>query len=125
MAWREYTGVVVVCSCCAGIPTCCLWTSADLMSKQEEGIGLPFWIVGTLIGAGIGFASGVLGCVLARNQVTREILVDDPAEMVGAKVTDETQAVRALRYLIGIPLALLGTVIGFYWLIEAVQKAMR
>jgi hypothetical protein len=123
MAWRECTGVVVVCSCCAGTPTCCLWTFADAMSK--EGVGPPFWIVGALIGVGIGFASGVLGCVLARNRVTREILVDDPAEMVGAKVTDEAQAVRALRYLIGVPLALLGTAIGFFWLGEIVHKAMR
>lgn len=117
------TGVLIACMACGGIPTCCLWTVADVMSKDS--IGPSFWIVGGLVGMGIGIASGLLGCLLATRRAMRELLIDEPAELVGAKVVDEGRAVRALRYLIGVPLALLGAGIGFFWFLDTVHKAMR
>lgn len=78
------TGVLLVCMMCAGVPTCCLWSFGDMMSK--DGIGPPFWVVGGLIGIGIGLASGLLGCLLARIPFTRELLIKEPVEMVGGSL---------------------------------------
>jgi hypothetical protein len=122
MALREARGFFLSCIACATIPTCCLWTAADALSKDS--VGPLFWVVGGLVEIAIGVVAAALGCVLAWFKGTREA-VDGMLDPIGAKIVDERRATNGLRYLIGMTLALLGVAFGFFRLLDVVHKAME
>ncbi|WP_148087590.1 hypothetical protein [Gemmata obscuriglobus] len=111
---------MIACAAWAGVPTCCLGTFGDTLAKDPA--GPLFWIVNAGAGGAIGAAGGLLACALVRPKRARQVSAGLTA--VPAAV-NERRRVRALRRLIGIPLALLGAVIWLFWISEAVRGPMR
>ncbi|MDY3561480.1 hypothetical protein R5W23_002758 [Gemmata sp. JC673] len=119
-AWCECRAVVIACAAWAGVPTCCLGTFGDTLAKDPA--GPLFWIVNAGAGGTIGAAGGLLACALVRPKRARKVSAGPTAVPA---VVNERRRVRALRRLIGIPLALLGAVIWLFWISEAVRGPMR
>jgi hypothetical protein len=113
MAWRECKRVVITCVACASIPTFCLATLGDGLSKET--IGPPFWIASALVGIAVGAVAGSLACVLVR---PKSGLKSTDAEAV------DKREVTILRYVLGITLAVIGAGVSLFLVLDAIAAAM-
>jgi len=122
MTWRECKSVVGACVLCAAFPTLCFWIAADCVSAAT--LGLPFWIAGALIGVTIGLVSGLLACPLSKLLIAQTRFVG-ALDLAETEVVDERAAARGQQYLIGLSLAVIGTVLCCGFLLDVVHNEMR
>ena len=123
MVGQECKRAMYTCVICASIPTLLLWMLADGMSKNP--VGARLWFVAALVGISVGFASGLLTCVfvLALARDLRAEGTNQP-DTAGATIANNQRGFKAVRWLFGVTLALLGVILSLAWCLDPIAVAM-